>query len=40
MLTVMGESGLVPNGIPLAIEPEDAGRWWFEAGELREKAHG
>ena len=35
VLTLMGTSGLVPNGIPLAIQPEDAGRWWLEAGELR-----
>ena len=36
VLTVMGASGLVPNGIPLAVQPEDAGRWWLEGGELRE----
>ena len=37
VLTLMGASGLVPNGIPLVIEREDAGRWWLEAGELRAK---
>ena len=34
VLTLVGASGLVPNGIPLAIEPEDAGRWWIEGGRL------
>ena len=34
VLTLMGASGLVPNGIPLAIEPEDAGRWWMEGGQM------
>ena len=37
VLTLMGTSGLVPNGIPLAIHPEDAGRWWLEAGELHDR---
>eukprot|EP00966_Prymnesium_polylepis_P325667 7381641-Prymnesium_polylepis.1 len=40
VLTLMGASGLIPNGIPLAVEPDDAGRWWLEAGELRKLGHG
>ena len=45
MLTLMGASGLVPNGIPLVVQPEDAGRWWLEgvkgmSGEVWRQAAG
>jgi hypothetical protein len=33
-LNLMGSNGLVPNGIPLAVLPEDAGRWRLAAGRL------
>ena len=33
-LTLMGASGLVPYGIPLAVEPTDAGHWWIEGNKL------
>mmetsp|Transcript_17316 Transcript_17316/g.31559 ORF Transcript_17316/g.31559 Transcript_17316/m.31559 type:complete len:502 (+) Transcript_17316:1-1506(+) len=35
--TLLGEGGLVPNGIPLAVRPEDAGRWWLFNGALHDK---
>ena len=33
-LTLMGAHGLIPNGIPLAVQPEDDGRWWLADGRL------
>ena len=32
--TLAGKHGLVPNGIPLAVQPQDEGRWWLRAGRL------
>lgn len=37
-LNLMGANGLVPNGIPLAVLPEDAGRWRIAGGELLDSA--
>ena len=33
-MNVMGARGLVPDGIPLAVHPADAGRWWLIDGAL------
>ena len=33
-LTLMGAHGLVPNGIPLAVLPQDEGRWFLEHAAL------
>ena len=33
-MNLMGSNGLVPNGIPLAVHPGDAGRWWLVTGKL------
>ena len=33
-MNVMGARGLVPDGIPLAVHPADAGRWWLMDGAL------
>jgi len=33
-LTLVGAHGLIPHGIPLAIEAQDQGRWWLEGGKL------
>jgi len=34
-LTLLGEHGLIPNGIPLAVQQQDQGRWWLQGGELK-----
>lgn len=33
-LQLMGEHGVVPCQNPLAVYPEDAGRWWMGHGQL------
>ena len=33
-LTLVGAHGLIPNGIPLAVHPQDQGQWWLGGGEL------
>ena len=39
VLTLVSESGLVPDGIPLAVQAEDAGRWWLARDGLRDSPH-
>ena len=36
-LKLMGEHGFVPDGIPLKVRPEDAGRWWLDADGLTDR---
>lgn len=38
VLTLVGASGLVPNSIPLAVQPGDAGRWWLQGGDWLESS--
>lgn len=33
-LKLMGEHAFVPDGIPLKMLPDDAGRWWLEGGDV------
>jgi hypothetical protein len=33
-LTLMGTNGVMPSGIPFAIQPEDEGQWCLEEGRL------
>lgn len=39
-LKLMGELGFVPDGIPLKVRPEDAGRWWLEGGKVSDRRDG
>jgi len=34
--SVVGKHGLVPNSIPLAVQPQDQGKWWLHAGRLQQ----
>ena len=34
-LTLLARGGVVPSGIPYAVEQSDVGRWWLEGGEVR-----
>ena len=35
-LTLMGTGGIVPSGIPYAVNAQDLGRWWLNGGVLRD----
>ena len=35
-LTLLARGGVVPSGIPYAVEQSDVGRWWLEGGEVRQ----
>ena len=37
-LKLMGEHAFVPDGIPLKMLPEDAGRWWLEGAGVVDRA--
>ena len=37
-LKLMGEHAFVPDGIPLKVMPEDAGRWWLEGSAVVDRA--
>ena len=37
-LTLQGEKGMLPCGIPITAAPEDVGRWWIVNGTVRESA--
>lgn len=39
VLSLVSESGLVPDGIPLAVQAEDAGRWWLARDGLQDSPH-
>ena len=34
-LTLLARGGVVPSGLPYAVEHRDVGRWWIEGGKLR-----
>lgn len=38
-MNIMGGRGLVPDGIPLAVHPDDAGRWWLVDGALVDRSN-
>lgn len=39
-LKLMGERAFVPDGIPLKVLPEDAGRWWLADGAVVDRSAG